>query len=211
MINTVKIIPYSRMQKYLLGTDDELYALKTFYDNVWIISITDKDFSPLCKESESVITLQFEDIDPESRWWSNAIDEGGVPIYPDPANLFSLEMAKKVVDFIVKVHKSDDNDLLLVNCMAGVSRSGAIGSFARQICSVDYNEFKRMNPQIVPNSYVYKLLNNFYCDRDQVPFMVIVPERAVITNLLPSLSRITTELATAGKVSLEPFAVADVP
>ncbi len=47
---------------------------------------------------------------------------------------------------------------MIVHCAAGVSRSGAVGLFVRDYFSLDYSEFKRQNPHIVPNLWVSKVL-----------------------------------------------------
>ena len=69
-------------------------------------------------------------------------------------------MAARVVDFITRAHGADSTrrDALLVNCHAGISRSGAIADFARVVAGVPYDDFRRENPQVVPNTWVRRLL-----------------------------------------------------
>jgi len=88
------------------------------------------------------------------------IDEPFICVeHPDPAagpyHGMSMDQAKEVVAFAEK-HK--DASLIIVHCAAGVSRSGAVGSFLAEYYGVDWEEFKCMNPQISPNQYVLKLL-----------------------------------------------------
>ena len=45
-----------------------------------------------------------------------------------------------------------------VHCNAGISRSGAIGTFANDYCGMNYSEFLKNNPYIMANSYVLRLL-----------------------------------------------------
>jgi len=78
---------------------------------------------------------------------------------PDPAqgsyHGMSMDQAKEVVAFAEK-HKAAS--LIIIHCAAGVSRSGAVGTFLAEYYGVDWREFARMNPQILPNQYVLKLL-----------------------------------------------------
>ena len=60
--------------------------------------------------------------------------------------------------FIRRAHASDGRDLLVVNCMAGVSRSGAVATFAMQACGGSRDLFAAMNPHVVPNAFVGRLL-----------------------------------------------------
>lgn len=78
---------------------------------------------------------------------------------PDPAqgsyHGMSIDQAKEVVAF---AERHRDAGLTIVHCAAGVSRSGAVGSFLSDYYGLDYSEFKRINPQVIPNVYVSKLL-----------------------------------------------------
>ncbi len=69
-------------------------------------------------------------------------------------------MTRRVCDFVLRAHRDapERRDLLLVNCHAGVSRSGAIADFARSVTGVDYDSFRRLNPQVVPNAFVRSTL-----------------------------------------------------
>jgi predicted protein tyrosine phosphatase len=65
------------------------------------------------------------------------------------------EIAKVLYDFInSNIHRKT----YVIHCMAGVSRSAAVGQFIDDIFgSLD---FKVLNPQICPNKLVYALLLN---------------------------------------------------
>jgi predicted protein tyrosine phosphatase len=170
MINTARAIPYAKMKKLAEGIDDyDILVMQNTHDNMWIISITDADIQPLFKDSEKVLTVQFEDVDPDChvdifKDMENVSDELDQMVTEVCfAGAFTPDLAKKVADFIVRAHANPDaNDCLLVNCMAGVSRSGAVVTFAQQICRIDYDKFTRMNRQIVPNRYVLKHLSEYY-------------------------------------------------
>ena len=75
--------------------------------------------------------------------------------------LFTNEQAKELYEFI-KINK--DKSRAIIHCGAGISRSGAIGVFIHSLYGnnspeMTYEEFKRKNPRILPNSYVLRLLN----------------------------------------------------
>lgn len=69
----------------------------------------------------------------------------------DGAVLFSDEMAKQIIQFILK-HKAVDT--LLVHCYVGQSRSQAVGAFAVKMLGGDnFAYFKHYNP----NMYVFRV------------------------------------------------------
>lgn len=144
-INAIKIIPAEEMRSFKeTGEFSHSYLLEHF-DGVVVISITDHDVPPIFPEaSNTVLPLVFDDGDPERE----------TLLRP-----FTRSHAEAILNFLVKHDDRDDNLLLLVNCMAGISRSGAVGSFARSFLGTDYEIFKSMNPQIQPNSYISMMLN----------------------------------------------------
>jgi len=79
--------------------------------------------------------------------------------YPSYVNLFDTTHAKQVVDFLLRIQARPGPEGLFVHCDAGISRSGAIGTFARQLFNLDIEKFLKRNPQIQPNEYVLKLLH----------------------------------------------------
>ncbi len=177
MLVTSKAISYAKMKKYRDGGDVyDIMALADYHDQVWTISVTDLDIPPLFKNSNHTMILQFDDVDPRgTRHLYDGVASASSMVHEDHEEIdqmitevlfkhaFTIDQAKEVVDFIVKAHSNPDSkDMLLVNCMAGVSRSGAIATFAQQICRIDYDEFCRQNPQIVPNPHVGRMLNEYY-------------------------------------------------
>jgi predicted protein tyrosine phosphatase len=125
------------------------------YDKVWIISITNPFMStstdnllPLVQDSEDRIALQFHDV------------EADYQDYDPEAIPFDRLMAAKVVAFLQRANRQDSNDLLVINCHMGISRSGAISFFARSVFGIDYSTWKRMNPQVIPNGLVLELLHH---------------------------------------------------
>ena len=70
---------------------------------------------------------------------------------------FSVEQAHKIIDFVNK----NKYRHFIIHCVAGISRSGAIGTFiSNYINNVDYNFFKKYNTRIAPNMYILTTLIN---------------------------------------------------
>lgn len=122
--------------------------------NFMFISITDTDqFSesrkPYFKQNhKNVFNLSFDDV-----------EKDGENSYTQEFNTiaFSEKQAKELFNFI---NKNSDADIAIVHCMAGISRSGAVGLFINDYFDLDYERFKRDNPQIAPNQKVFRLLKN---------------------------------------------------
>lgn len=168
MIKTIKILSYAEMCKVRDRKDLILTSLQEQHDNVWIISITDPKSVPVFNlTANNLISLQFDDIDPTKNLYDgmdvNKEELDQIITNVLYKNAFANDQADKIIDFLIKINQEEQtDDCLLVNCMAGVSRSGAIGSFARQLYALSYDSFKKMNPQICPNSYVEKMLRISY-------------------------------------------------
>lgn len=79
----------------------------------------------------------------------------------DP-DFISEDAADRIVQAIMKANDSADPWQVFVHCSAGVSRSGAIGEFARTLAQLDYDMYKRTNPQVVPNTCVLRALHEAY-------------------------------------------------
>ena len=161
-INSAIAVPYFVMKDYLTGgwKHNRISAMSQNYDRVWIISITNPNMpvansnikptiiEPLVQDGEDRIALQFHDI------------EGNPDDYNPGTVFFNNDMAKKVVKFLAKANEGDSNDLLVVNCHMGISRSGAVVDFARSVFGIDYSSWKRQNPQVIPNLMVLSLLHD---------------------------------------------------
>lgn len=104
--------------------------------------------------SERWLSLFFEDIRPEH-----------IPLLP----IFEEQMgrrilrfdeacADKILDFLEICQERKTEETLYVNCVAGISRSGAVASFACEVFNLDRVKFHRDNPQILPNNLVLYLL-----------------------------------------------------
>lgn len=95
----------------------------------------------------------------------NWLDCGGYHTLDVDCGHFPPEYCKRIVDFIVKWHNDPAPRTLNVNCMLGRSRSGAIGMFAWQYCTLDFQDFITKSPQVNPNKHVLRALWKLVQDR----------------------------------------------
>ena len=74
--------------------------------------------------------------------------------------LFSDEQAKQTVEFIDKWNDDPEDIILIAHCDAGISRSGAVGTYACDRCRLGYSDFIRENRQVMPNHMVLRMLGD---------------------------------------------------
>ena len=98
----------------------------------------------------NVLNLVFDDLTPADmdKVWSKF--SGAV--------LFTKEQAIKVIKFV----EQNKDRKFIVHCSAGVSRSGAVGNFIRQMLGLDHQTFMRDNTEVQPNGYVMNVLAQAY-------------------------------------------------
>jgi len=120
--------------------------------NTFVVSIIDPEEEPIfAPDTDRIITVRFHDLDPQ---W---------PVDPErdprPSYVFmSAEQARQIVDHVLKFHEHPAPWAFLVNCMAGVSRSGAVGTFVQRLAGIPAEHFLTQNTGLHPNRYVLKLL-----------------------------------------------------
>lgn len=158
MASLFKKQPYKWFQ--LSHDPKKLKELAQNFDKVWIISIRGPDVPPLFGEAHhNLLELSFHDvfydISEPTEDMKKACKANGY-IYPDKSH------ANIIVEFIKKAQEAGDesNDLLLVNCMMGISRSGAVVDFAIDYCNLDRSSVLLLNKQIRPNASLLKLLKD---------------------------------------------------
>jgi predicted protein tyrosine phosphatase len=71
---------------------------------------------------------------------------------------FSIEQARQIVRFV----REKGECPLLIHCTAGISRSGAVGLAVAEQCGC-VEEFRRGNPDIMPNQLVLQKLRQAFC------------------------------------------------
>jgi len=119
----------------------------------WVDQLKDQLDHYFKKDYDNVINLEFDDCDHDGQ--------------PSPTNVskqtkaFSKKQAETLFQFIKK-HR--EKETCVVHCMAGISRSGAVGSFINNYIKGDRERFERNNPQILPNGRVLRMLNEVRYD-----------------------------------------------
>jgi len=99
------------------------------------------------EDHDNVLNLEFDDVEHDGQ--SSPTNDGDT-------RAFSESQAEMLYQFIKK-HR--DKETCIVHCQAGISRSGAVGSFINGYCQGDWEKFKRDNPQVMPNPRVHRMLN----------------------------------------------------
>ncbi len=125
-----------------IGTAEE----KRLLDECRIISINDVSIHPepppfrkRFLRHPNLLVLFFDDVETEG------------------ATAFPIKMARQIVHFV----QETGNHPILIHCTAGISRSGAVGlAIAEQNGCVE--EFRRENPDIMPNQLVLRKLRQAF-------------------------------------------------
>jgi len=150
MIKKIKIFSRAYMDDFANGSKEFPYK-----DKNWnLVSIYgDGDAEFLTESTKDVlrelgckdfISLNFWDIVSREQY------PGGI--------LFHKGQAKEIVDFVKGVQEDGEDSIFVAHCMAGISRSGAVGSFTCDYYGLDYEEFLKDNPFNFANPHVLKLL-----------------------------------------------------
>lgn len=157
----VKILSKNTFDSYVssLGVSDVNITKIT---DMCFISITDTDghLEPYFKsDHENVLNLQFDDCSEDVQIPIIGTDE------IRPVVAMKTGQAQSVIDFVDR-HK---NRIFIIHCTAGVSRSGAVGTFVSNYLGKDPVEFRKRNPYILPNPHVLSLLNRQIWERTLGP------------------------------------------
>lgn len=116
-------------------------------------NVGSNDYGPLFEPNPNVLTLEFNDI--------IFMNDDQTEIHNPPPGfvLFNKDHAKRIIEFLLKMNKDED---LIVHCFMGVSRSGAVSTFARELFGCDYDKFRKANPLICPNQHMLKVLDSTF-------------------------------------------------
>ena len=117
-------------------------------NTIWI-SISEPD----CLDS--VVQNEFLDQLPKLRLscsdLTNPVEHGGEMLFPP-----SPSVARAIVDFIL----SKEGMHVLVNCAAGVSRSGAVAQFCEECLGYEWIEMGKRSAH--PNPVLFGLMKDYY-------------------------------------------------
>lgn len=161
MIDQIRIFPVRKIRNWIDN------SLEPFHS--WsLISVTNTKEDSLTGNEKirlktilhcnDILQLQFGDFEPGKYY--NTFTDRTEPV-PERV-LFNKKQAQEVIDFVNILQKKEEQETLVVHCMAGISRSGAIGTFINDILGLDLSTFLRNNPHTRPNSYVLKTLRDVY-------------------------------------------------
>ncbi len=131
-------------------------------DSNYFISIVDPAADNVFPDGHlRAITLRFDDVSPDmfenvERFETICAE---MQALGRPLQLFYASQAVEIVAFVRQLHAAEAEVNLHVHCTLGVSRSGAIATYAANACNIDLAEFAALNPQIHPNQLVLKMLS----------------------------------------------------
>ena len=127
-----------------------------YQHNLAFISIRNSDMPDMSyfkKNHTNVLNLVFDD---ETKEGNDLRVKSGIR----ESQLFTREQAKQIIDF---VEMNKNVDIIYVHCLAGQSRSGAVGLFINDIWGEQsYYDFAQSNPIIKPNFFIVALLRRVY-------------------------------------------------
>ena len=147
MINRVRAVCYNEMQ------DDWRRHLAD--PHTYLVSVIDsKGTTILPLDAPRSITLRFDDI------------MAGERKSFDWERVMTAEQAAMLVNFLDEVHEKTKPCTVVINCTAGVSRSGAIATFCLERYKLFGVRFRVENPNIDPNKYVLRLLHEQAARKD---------------------------------------------
>lgn len=123
-------------------------------DKVFFISINNQDDKQppyFSGNKTNVMNLTFADLEEDKE----------LPIIGEErTELFKAMTREQAAELYAFIKANKDKEAVMIHCTAGVARSGAVGVFINDFIGGDYNELKRNNPNIQPNSHVYRLLHD---------------------------------------------------
>jgi predicted protein tyrosine phosphatase len=142
MIERIFVIPKHLLQRIVAQRPSLL-------DAHFVISICDpSEERPLPSAHPHLLNLTFCDIAPED------IPEAQRQRFP----AMTLEDAGNVVSALRRWHEMRLRGNLIVQCHAGISRSGAVGAFANELLELSAEQFQKAHPWVEPHPYVLNLL-----------------------------------------------------
>lgn len=152
----IKVLSKPEFNQFMmeLGISDK--NVETKMKDVALISINDTmgDWSTSWFDFDhpNVIRFWFDDVER---------DEQKSPTNAFTCRTFTDEQAERLFNFI----KENQNKDFIVHCSAGISRSGAVGSFINDYLDSDKEFFHKFNAKrIFPNAHVSRLLNKLAWD-----------------------------------------------
>lgn len=132
-MNNIYVVSRKRFTDELKTMTEQQFMAGAF------ISILDPKTPKILESGGNVLNLCFEDVDEDLK-----------------TNLAFDKYIARAIRYFVEVNS--DAKFWLIHCTAGVSRSGAVGEVLSEYFKIPYHQFKRDNPQVIPNVLVKKIL-----------------------------------------------------
>lgn len=158
MIKEIRVMPYANLKGWMekeFMPDGELFISITCPD------VTNTAFNSIVHSDDvmdRVLRQQFWDADPTALY---QIFERKSKEYLGsfgPNSYFTEKHAAEIVEFLDRWKGVEEDYNLNVNCMAGISRSGAVATFACEYLELDMEHFRNENSWIQPNAYILAML-----------------------------------------------------
>jgi predicted protein tyrosine phosphatase len=140
------------MIKLVLAKSKSSVETILFKDNDFVISITNPsdNIAVLSIKESNILRFSFSDIMPSNK--------KNYPHHFENEKSFHIDDAKVIVAKIIELANDTKEWNLIIHCVLGVSRSGAIATFALSHSDMKDYDFAACNSNIKPNDWVYQLL-----------------------------------------------------
>lgn len=165
-ITTIKTIPAQEMyQLHKNQASKVIFDLINQHDNLSIVSILDPTVPSIFHkdgiwETGWILRGRSEPLRVpvvQTKYHDVVVPHGSEHKFQDYI-LMKESDADRIVRLILESHNKPGDTFLLVNCMAGISRSGAVATFANFACDADFTKLIQLNPQIRPNAHNLRML-----------------------------------------------------
>ncbi len=111
-------------------------------------------------QHRNVLNLEFDDCESKQKLIIFDKEKGHVEYETTP---FTDLQATAIINFIQYIEDTHDTEIL-IHCIAGQSRSGAVGEFINEFFGYSFQELIFRNPQIKPNNLVRLILRKVHGD-----------------------------------------------
>lgn len=145
----VEVIRKTKFDKLMVDNNINDQNVESFTDTAFISILNSEATGHFKTNHNNVLVLNFDDVTDDLNWDDD-------PDFYGPV-LFTVEQAKQILEFI---EMNKEKKQFIVHCSAGISRSGAVGTFINDYFGLDYSTFRRTNPQVQPNPFVLRTLRN---------------------------------------------------
>lgn len=159
MITKILIYPYQHIKKLVEEQHPCEGAVFISVRDPGEVNIVASNLIP----KENKLVLHFHDIVQDGEQLRNFNR-----IHNAEYEAFTSAQAELIRDFVDTVQERDVSEILYVNCEAGISRSGGIGTWVvNYIDTVDVEQFKDLNSHIKPNHLVLALLSRLLWEENR--------------------------------------------